>query len=267
MTQPPGQYPDPYGQQPGGYGQQPGGNDPGYGQPASGQPAYGQPYGQQPTSGDPYGQPPSSGQPYGQPPSSGQPYGQQPPPGAPYGQQPGQPYGQQPGQPYGQPPYGQQPGYGVPPKKKGGKGWLFGILGGLLVLLLCCGGGSFAIYKLANSSGASSPKDAVNTFLEAATEQDADKAKDVVCDDKKSDVKLTDFGGSMGSSTETQAIRDALKNATWTISDDTEVTSDKHEVTAKLTIAISGQSNTLPLKFEVIKEGGGWKVCDSTPAT
>ncbi len=112
------------------------------------------------------------------------------------------------------------------------------------MLLLCCGGGSFAIFKFANSGGASSPEGAVDTFLEAATEQDADKAKDVVCDAKKSDVKLNDFGGSVGSSTQTQAVRDALKNATWTISDDHEVSSKEHEVTARFTIPpVSGTTD------------------------
>lgn len=261
MTQPPGQYPDPYGQQPGGYG-----NDPGYGQPASGQPNYGQPYGQPPTSGQPYGQPPASGQPYGQP-ASGQPYGQPPASGQPYGQ-PQQPYGQPPqgpGQPYGQQPYGQQPGYPAqgggygPPPKKGGKGWLFALLGVGLVLILCCGGG-FAVFKLGDfGGGAGDPKEAVDTFLEAAKEQDVDKAKDVTCDAKKDEIKATDISG-----TGSTAAREAFKNATWTISNDKEIDSDKHEVTAQVTVTVLGKTSTVPLTFVVVDEGG-WKICDTKP--
>jgi hypothetical protein len=257
MTQPPGQYPDPYGQQPGGYGQQPGGygqqpggygqqpggygndpgygGDPGYGQPASGQPPYGQPLGQ-PSSGQP-----SPGQQYGQPPSSGQPYGD-------------------PQQPYGQPPYGQPGGYPAPPAKKGGKGWIIALVGVAAVLLLCCGGGGL-IYALGDLGGAGDPKEAVDTFLEASTEQDVDKAKDVTCDAKKGEIKASDLGG-----TGNEAAKDAFKDATWTISEDKEISSSKHEVTARVTVTIAGRTNTVPLTFVVVDESG-WKVCDFKPIT
>jgi len=260
MTQPPGQYPDPYGQQPGGYG-----NDPGHGQPASGQPNYGQPYGQptsgQPASGQPnYGQPQQPGQPYGQP---QQPYGQQPPPPPqapgppPYGQPQQPPYGQQPG-------YPQQPGGYGPPPKKGGKGWIFALLGVVLLLVLCCGGG-FAIFKLATSGGASDPTEAVETFLDAAKDQDVDKAKDVTCRAQKNQLKVTDVGGG-----NTAAAEEALKTLTWTVGDETKISSDKYEVdvTMTITVDIAGQSRTqpVPLKFEVVDESG-WKVCNITPGT
>jgi len=230
MTQPPGQYPDPYGQQPGGYGPQPGGygndpgygGDPGYGQPGSGQPSYGQPYGQ-----------PSSGQPYGQPSS---------------------------GEPYGQPAYGQPGGYPPPPAKKGGKGWIIALVGVAAVLLLCCGGGGL-IYALGDFGGAGDPKEAVDTFLEASTEQDVDKAKDVTCDAKKGDIKASDLSG-----TGNEAAKDAFKDATWTISEDKKISGSKHEVTARVTVTIAGRTNTVPLTFVVVDESG-WKVCDFKPIT
>jgi hypothetical protein len=248
MTQPPGQYPDPYGQQPGGYG-----NEPPYGQPTSGQPASGQPY---PSSGQPYGQQPPA-QPYGQPPQS--PYAQ--PGQQPYGQPPQPP--QAPGQPYGQPGYPPQPGAYGPPPKKGGKGWIFALLGTALVLLLCCGGG-FAIYAFVDGGGAEDPKAAVNSFLEAVKAQDTDAAKEVTCDKEKDEVNVTDLS-STGSS-QTEQVREALQKVTWTISEDKEVSDDTHEVTAQLVVPIevAGQVNNrpFPLTFIVVEEGG-WKVCDT----
>jgi hypothetical protein len=249
MTQPPGQYPDP--QQPGGYGQPPASGPPG-------PPAYGQP----PTSGQPYGQ-----QPYGQQPP-GQPYGQQPygqqPPGQPYGQQP---YGQQPpGQPYGQPAYG-QPGAFPPPKKRG-RGWIIALIGVAAVLLLCCGGGAAIVAFGDFGEGEGDPKAAVNTFLEAVKEQDVEKAKDVTCDKEKSETDVTDLDG-MGTSSQNAQVRDALKNLSWQITGDREVSGDEHEVTAQVTlpVGIGGQTApAFPLTFVVVKEGG-WKVCDSRPGT
>lgn len=226
MTQPPGQYPDPYGQPP----QVP---------PPQPQPPH-------------VPQPPQAPQPYGQPG-----YGQQPPP------QPQPPYGQLPqgpGQPYGPPGY--PPGAYGPPPKKSGKGWIFVLVGVFVVLLLCCGGG-IALFQFASTDGAEDPKDAVNTFLDAVKAQDADAAKEVTCDKEKSEVDVTDLPGSANQPAQ---VREVLKKVTWTISADKTVDSDTHEVTAQLVIPIEigGQANTqpIPLTFVVVKEGG-WKVCDA----
>lgn len=241
MTQPPGQYPDPYGQQPGGYGQ-PGANDPyGQQQPGYGQPSSGQPYGQ--PSGPAYGQPsgpPSYGQqqpPYGQPTSGGQP-----------------PYGQPYGQPSGPPGYGGYPP-AQPPKKSGGKGLIIGIVIAAVVLV-CCGGGTIGLFAWSpwSSSGGPTPRAAVQSFWNAVEDKDYDEAENYVCDDYKDRVK------SSVDSTSGSADVGSL-NGTFSITSDNTVTSDKHEVKAKYSATSSGVKVSIELIFTVVKEGG-WKICD-----
>lgn len=245
MTQPPGQYPDPYGQQPGGYGQ-PGANDPyGQQQPGYGQPSSGQPYGQ--PSGPAYGQPsgpPSYGQqqpPYGQPTSGGQP-----------------PYGQPYGQPSGQPGYGGYPP-AQPPKKSGGKGLIIGIVIAAVVLL-CCGGGTIGLFVWSPWSGNGSATAAVETYFQAAEDGDNGKAESVVCDRYKSEARKTaqqyrNPGSSSGAT---------VTNQSWRITDDREVSSKEHEVTVKYsaTATISGNRTTTSLDFKLkVVDDGGWKIC------
>ncbi|MCO4693992.1 hypothetical protein LRR80_00020 [Streptomyces sp. RO-S4] len=118
-------------------------NQPG---PYGGQPQQPGPYGQQ----GPYGQPPQT------PPQPGYGYPQQtPPPGQPgYGhpQQPGQPG--QPGVPPQQPPYGQQPQYGMPPQPPasgGGGGKKAAIIVGAVAVVAAIGVGAY--FVLGGDSG------------------------------------------------------------------------------------------------------------------
>ncbi|MCX4566891.1 hypothetical protein [Streptomyces albogriseolus] len=109
------------------------------------------PYGGQPQQPGPYGQQPG---PYGQPPQTppqpqpGYGYPQQtPPPGQPgygYPQQPGQPG--HPGVPPQQPPYGQQPQYGMPPQPPasgGGGGKKAAIIVGAVAVVAAIGVGAY----------------------------------------------------------------------------------------------------------------------------
>lgn len=271
MNQPPGYPSDPYGQQPGRshdpyaqqppYGQRPGHGQHPYGQPSSGQPAYGQPYGQ-PASGQPtYGQ-----DPYGQP-SSGQPtYGQDPYARPGYGPQPG--YGQD---PYGQPGYGSQPGYGQqpghgqapgmyptapPPKKK--RGLLIGLIGVGLAVLLCCGGGVALFASGAFDTGADTPKDAVDAYLQAIEDKDQAALDDVKCDtniDKVEDFEASFESGASGAQ---------LKGIRWEITGERK-NGDEAEVDTKLTAEFVNEGKAddvaVTIVFKVVEQGG-WKVCD-----
>ncbi|MFF8584533.1 hypothetical protein [Streptomyces althioticus] len=117
------------------------------------------PYGGQPQQPGPYGQQPG---PYGQQPPTPQPgYGypqQTPPPAQPgygYPQQPGQPG--HPGVPPQQPPYGQQPQYGMPPQPPasggGGGGKVAAIVVGAVAVVTAIGVGA---YLLLGGDGGSS---------------------------------------------------------------------------------------------------------------
>lgn len=129
--------------------------------------------GAQPGYGQPAGQPAAQQQPWGQP--GGQPA---------YGQQPGQPGGQQGwGQPGQQQPYGQQggyggggyggPGYGQPTGGGGGKGKgkLFAIIGGLVVVLVLA---IVAVFVLLKVLGGNDPESVAKDYLEAQNYFDPD---------------------------------------------------------------------------------------------
>jgi flagellar basal body-associated protein FliL len=203
--------------------------------PVSGQPGY-------PVSGQP-GQPsyPVSGQPgY---PISAQPY---PTSAAPYSSAPGYP---------GAPGYPPQ----APPKK--GKGLMItGIVLG--VLLLLCGGGGVAAYVLTKNTegtGATSAKEATQTFLDAIYKKgDAAAAEKLVCeaarDRKAIDEKIKQV--------KDEKAKLKSPNFTWEtpkLSNET-ATEATATVTVKLTTTDEKMSEQA-LKLILVKHDG-WFVCE-----
>jgi hypothetical protein len=104
--------------------------------------------------------------------------------GRPYGQQPGaqQAYGGQP--PYGEQPYGGQPGYPTAPRGGGGKGWIFALLGGVLVLVVIAAVVVAVLLTRDDDGGggggggddSASPEEVVETYLDAAVDGDLETA-------------------------------------------------------------------------------------------
>jgi hypothetical protein len=220
------------------------------------------PYGQQPQGQPGYGQQ----QPYGQPQSYGQqqPYGQQQQP--PYGQ-PQQPYGQQPNQPQspgGYPPpadagYGQQP-YGYPAPPKSNKTPL--IVAIVAVVLIGLGVGGYFLFK-GGSGGSGSPTAAVEGFMSAILDdKDIEKARGFVCAEKANEgsaSEVQEFQKAMGQ------LGDSVK---FEVTDVKEISNDgstaKVGYKVKVSGSFQGQSadQSVPGEITVIKEGGGWKVCE-----
>jgi hypothetical protein len=223
VTQPPGQYPDPY-------NQQPGANEP------------------------PYGQPPTSGQP---PQSPGQPYGQQPPP---YGQQPGQPpYPQQPGY-GGGPPVPPVPP--VKKRGKGWIFALIGVFlvlalccgGGFAVYKLASSGGE-SNPKAAVDTFLDAVKE---QDVDAAKEVTCDAERDSV---DVTDLSGTGSDATQTAQVR-EALKNitwTISADNEINSDKHEVTAD---LLIPIEVAGQVNNRPFPLTFIVVKEGG-WKVCDT----
>ncbi|AXX29625.1 hypothetical protein KCV87_08855 [Actinosynnema pretiosum subsp. pretiosum] len=262
----------PFGQQPG-YGQPSGGfpqqpQQPGYGQPGQ----YGQPdqYGQQPQSGQfgqqpgQYGQQPGQPGQFGQQPGYGQP-GQQPG----YGQ-PGQPgqYGQQPGQ-FGQQPYGQpgQPGFdqygGVPPKKKSPLPWVLGGVGALVVI-----GVVVTLVMVLGGGGGSSAQEVAERYV-AATNGDGELDEDMLCaadaakiaelNKQFENMEKPDLGDLPDSPASQMKATNTLGKVTENGDKGTfEVIMKFENVPDIMKEYVKDTTRTM----DVVKEDGGWKVCN-----
>jgi hypothetical protein len=171
------------------------------------------------------------------------PQGDQPPHGQP-------PFGQpQYGQPqYGQPQYG-QPYYGpTPPKSR--RGLKIGLIVGGIVLLLCCGGlgvGAFALYKVGTS-----PEAAAGQWLEAVQTRDFPAAYDLLCAAQRQRLTPTEFAGQFDGD-------NAVKS--YEIQGLGRTGDGRSDVRVRITLA----GSTAPKDGAVVllKESGGWKVCDT----
>jgi hypothetical protein len=205
------------------------------------------PYGGQPPG---YGQQPGPGQqPGGYPQQGGYPpQGGYPQPGA-YPQSGPQPV-QQPGG-YGAPPqYGQQPQYGQPgpygpqygPPKKSPLPWILAG-GGVLVIAVVV----VLILVLSGGSDTSSPQGIADSIVKAINDKDADAAKKLFCDP-----------GSVSKSVDISTIPKDMK-ATAKVQK-AEANGDTGTVQILMTLTISGQTQDLPLSFDIKKNGDGWCV-------
>jgi len=171
----------------------PGGGQQGpYGQPPQGQQPYGQRPPQTPPGGQPYGGPGGPGGPSGPGGPGGGPGGPGPagpPQGQPYGAPPpqGQPYG---GQPPQTPPGGQPPqGYPTPPppepgSKPKGKGTVFKIVGGLVVVAIIV---VAVIYFQGKSASSAAVGDCIKVNNASATNADVEK---IDCNTKEAVYKV-----------------------------------------------------------------------------
>ncbi|KAA1419918.1 DUF4878 domain-containing protein [Mumia zhuanghuii] len=253
---------------------QPSNDDPQDPQPRSGQPPQQPqqpPYGQQPPQQGypqqpqqpPYGQqPPQQG--YPQQPPYGQQYGQQPPQQG-YQQQP--PYGQQPPQQgypqqqYGQPQYGQQPQY-LPPNapgdgSKGGPGKLIAIIGAALVALVLVVLAAVFLFGSSGGSGAGSPEDATQQFIDAVQDGDCDALVEVTTDDFRNGEGADKCKESLEGEDGGAGMLKALRDADFTIKD-SKVDGDE----ATVTLSLEMLGTTVDQEVELEKQGGGWKVDD-----
>ncbi|WP_280367044.1 hypothetical protein [Nocardia wallacei] len=183
-----------------------------------------------------------------------QPYGAPPPPGPgmppPYGAPPQQPYGPPPG--HGQPPpYGQYP---YPPQG-GGKSPLPWILGGagILVLVLVVGG----FFLFSGGGGlpgtSSSPRDVAQQFVDGASEGKDNSA--LIC---KADKAKID---SAGKTTVTPSKSPKVEVKTTLKSVDVTDGADKGTFTVESQVKIGTKPTTHALTYDLVKEGGEWKVC------
>ncbi|TWG08215.1 hypothetical protein [Saccharopolyspora dendranthemae] len=247
MTYPPQQPP---GQ--GGWGQQPGGQYPQ------------QPGGQFPPSG---GQQPQPGGAY--PPSGGQPYPQQPggayPPGGQQFQQGG--YPQQPNQ------FG---GYGQPPKKKSPLPWIFGGLGGLVVI------GVIIALVLVFTGGPGDPKAVAQDAVESINAKDFAALQSVSCKKERAGLQevidsMEGKGGDVAQLKELGLTDADVKKFVDGLSfratlgevvdngDDTATAKVTGEMQATGTIMGRDLSQMPPFPldedFKMVVEGGEWKIC------
>jgi hypothetical protein len=141
-----------------------------------------------------------------------------------------------------------------PPGKRGTVGWIIGLVAvfALISLAVCCGVGVlFALNKFK-----ASPKDVVQTYLEATRDQDANKLDGITCDALRSGHEgLDEFGSGA-----TSENREFFKGLTWKVGNDREISKDKHQVDADVTLKAGDSPGLVKLTFLVVQEDG-WKIC------
>jgi hypothetical protein len=228
---------------------QPSSGQQGWGQPSQGQQGWGQPsqgYGQPAQPG--YGQPGYAQPGYGQPGYDQQGYSQHSQPG--YDQQGFRQPGYGPGQPNWQ---------GGPPGSAPGRNRAPLIVACVLVLAIAVGGGLFFILKDGGGGGGgastSSPEKVVQAFLDAAKANDAGKARGLVCESMKDQIKGDSNLGGTGANS---------ADVSYTVGS-SRADGDKTRVTVKISGTVAGQKIDSEMDVVVQKEGSEYKVCALEP--
>lgn len=169
-------------------------------------------------------------------------------------QGPPPPQGQPPQGGYGPPPpgYAPPPTYGQPPPPKSNKGWLLGG-GGALIVLIAVGLTLFFVLRGGDGKAdASSPTETVESYLNAAKDDDTDAGLELLTDELRDQVDK--LGSLMGDTDE--------KLADYDIGEE-KVDGDKATVDAHV---VSDQDNKADLEFQLVKDGDDWKI-EGFPAT
>ncbi|WP_156910238.1 hypothetical protein [Nocardia mangyaensis] len=201
---------------------------------------------------------PYQGQPYPGRPMHGQPYPQaQPMPGQPYPQ--GQPYQQQ-GQSYpyqqGGPQYGAPGGYGQPPRPSGGNGGKIAlIIGGAVILIAVAVGALFALGGGGSIGGGG--YDTPRAAAQAWVDQKGD-LENLVCAADRDEIAKYE---NQPTPTGVPSGGDLPKTTTTLRSVDVASGSKSGTFTTAMSMTILGQQTTSTATYDLVEEGGSWKVC------
>ena len=119
------------------------------------------------------------------------------------------------------------------------------VLGGAaLVLILMVVG----VVLLIRTVGSDSPRDVAEAYMEAVEDRDAGALRNLVCNEHKDDAAEDVPSGN-----------NAL--VSWEIVSDSE-SGDSATVKVRVTVRVSGETNTATLSLKMIKEDGEWRICD-----
>jgi hypothetical protein len=123
------------------------------------------------------------------------------------------------------------------------------IIGGIVgfVVLLCCAAGLVGGMVWLNRE---TPERVVDAYLSAVQQGDRPRSERMLCEGLRH--------GAAGRLT--GLAQDWMEVVDWEITDSRD-TDKSAEVTARVTVKLSGVATTIPFGFIVIKENGDWRIC------